>query len=367
MEAVGQLAGGIAHDFNNLLTIILAGAGVLRRSQPSELLEDIERAARSAAALTQRLLAFSRRAPYAPRAVDLRQVVEEIQPLITRAVGEKISTSFGTSPDACIVRVDVNQAQQALLNLAVNARDAMPEGGRLGFALERTSLSRGHGSRLPAGDYALVTVSDTGGGIDAAHLSRIFEPFFTTKDPGRGTGLGLTLVRGAMQQCGGAVTVESRPGAGCTFRLYFPLTAALPERHEPPVSMSVRRADVLLVEDDDTVRRMVADMLGGMGCRVTAVDGARAALAAWEAAGARYELLVTDVVMPGRHGDELAAELVARAPQLAVLFVTGYVDRPFDPDRLPRARVLLKPFDLDALRRVVAELLEPPAAARTAT
>jgi signal transduction histidine kinase/ActR/RegA family two-component response regulator len=360
MEAIGQLSGGIAHDFNNLLMILFDGVERLRNGEETaQCIEDIEAAAQSAATLTQRLLAFGRKAVLTPKLCELTSVVDEMRELVSRTIGEHITTRFEYAERPLTVRIDPHQVQQVLLNLVVNARDAMPEGGDLLVRVERTFVQANADFELSSGSYAMVLVRDSGSGMDASTQSRIFEPFFTTKGVGRGTGLGLSVVYGAMKQCGGAVIVESEVGAGTTFRLYFPLEKGELVPSERPPAPAPKRQRILLVEDDDEVRRAVHGMLRRAGFETIATNGAEQALAEWERLGGDIHILTTDVVMPGMQGDKLAERLLAEKPTLCVLFITGYADRSLVTEKLAgHAAVLQKPFTssdlLSALERLQA-------------
>jgi signal transduction histidine kinase/ActR/RegA family two-component response regulator len=360
MEAIGQLSGGIAHDFNNLLMILFDGVERLRHGEETaQCIEDIEAAAQSAATLTQRLLAFGRKAVLTPKLRDLTSVVDEMRELVSRTIGEHITTRFEYAERPLTVRIDPHQVQQVLLNLVVNARDAMLAGGDLLVRVERTFVQANADFELSSGSYAMVLVRDTGSGMDAPTQARIFEPFFTTKGVGHGTGLGLSVVYGAMKQCGGAVIVESEVGAGTTFRLYFPLDKGEIVPSERPPAPAPKRQRILLVEDDDDVRRAVHGMLRRAGFETIATNGAEQALAEWERLGGDIHILTTDVVMPGMPGDKLAERLLAEKPTLCVLFITGYADRSLVTEKLAgHAAVLQKPFTssdlLSALERLQA-------------
>ncbi len=360
MEAIGQLSGGIAHDFNNLLMILFDAVERLRHEDDKEqCIEDIEAAAQSAAALTQRLLAFGRKAILTPKLRDLTGVVDEMRALVSRTIGEHIETRFEYRERPLIVRIDPHQVQQVLLNLIVNARDAMPDGGNLLVSVERALVEARSELELAPGPYALVVVQDTGTGMDAATQAKVFEPFFTTKGVGKGTGLGLSVVYGAMKQCGGTVSVESALGKGTTFRLYFPIEHGDLVPSERPPEARPERQRVLLVEDDDDVRRAVHGMLRRAGFEIIATNGAAQALAEWARLGGDVDILTTDVVMPGMQGDKLAERLLADKPSLRVLFITGYADRTLVTGTMPgRVAVLQKPFAsadlLAALERLQA-------------
>jgi len=362
MEAVGRLAGGVAHDFNNLLTTILGFAEQLsaqlgedpRRGEVDEIL----RAGERAAALTQQLLAFSRKQILAPQPVDLNGVVTSMEKMLRRVIGEDVDLVTSLGPDLGHVMADAGQIGQVVVNLAVNARDAMPDGGTL--TLE-TGRVKGH---------VHLTVRDTGHGMDARTQSHLFEPFFTTKEVGKGTGLGLATVYGVISQAGGTIECESAPGAGTSFRITFPrvegeesgvvATSAGPE--PPAASSPGARETILLVEDEETVRRLGRRILEGKGYLVLeAKDGADALLVAAAHPGP-IDLLVADLVMPGMSGREVAQKLTADRPGLKVLFVSGYTEDTAIRRRVSESDVsfLQKPFTVDALSRKVREVLDAP-------
>jgi len=370
MEAVGRLAGGIAHDFNNLLTIIGgytdAVLGSLTQGDPHRAaLEQVRRASERAAALTRQLLLFTRRKVVEARAVDLNHVVRDMERMLTRLIGEDIALVISPTPAGAPVRVDPGQIEQVLLNLAVNARDAMPSGGRLTIEVSRVTLAphqaRGR-SGLQAGPHMLLRVADTGVGMDQATLAHIFEPFFTTKGLGHGTGLGLATVFAIVQQNHGHIEAASAPGVGTAFSIYLPeiaeaVDAAVPSRASAAPAKG--HETILLVEDDDDVRGLAREGLMLKGYKVLDVrDGSEAFLLSQGYQGA-LDMLVTDVVMPNMSGPQ-AAELIAlQRPGIKVLFMSGYTgDLPF-PDNPRSPRVLLeKPFTIDALARKVREVLD---------
>ncbi len=347
MEAVGQLAGGIAHDFNNILTVIRAAAEFLAEQVPAgstgrEDVELIRGAALRAESLTRQLLAFSRRQMWQPRAVFVNAVVERVEGMLRRTIGEHVELRTVLAPDLPAVWVDESQLEQVLVNLAVNARDAMPRGGR--FELETAAVTvheeGGEGSGLAPGRYVRIVARDSGVGMDPATMRRAFEPFFTTKEPGKGTGLGLSMVYGIVQRANGRITVESAPGAGATFRIYLPVSdapvEAEPSRGDGPAAGG-RGEVVLLAEDEPMVRALAARLLRERGYEVLEAEHGEAALAALAAREGRVGLLLSDVVMPGMSGRELAQAVRARWPGVPVLFMSGYTD------------------DVALLREVVAE------------
>jgi PAS domain S-box-containing protein len=367
MEAVGRLAGGIAHDFNNLLSVIGGFAGLALRNpqargELADHLREISQATEQGAALTQQLLAFSRSQPVETSVVSVNRVIAELDGFLRRALGEdvRLVTVFGGTH--CLVEINRGRLEQVIVNLAVNARDAMASGGTLTIESDET----------PPGDAATVVlrVSDTGCGMDADTQAHIFEPFFTTKPTGEGTGLGLATVYGIVTGAGGGIQVESTPGRGTAFTIRLPAARAAAEKQrEPaPIARSANGGTVLVVEDNDSLRVLISRMLEADGYSVlTARSGSDAIRLLADHDGA-LDLLVSDVVMPGMRGPELAARLRAAAPELPVLFVSGYSDRPPDRD-WPEAAFLSKPFQHDALLDAVAGLLHrgPPADARAST
>jgi hypothetical protein len=360
MEALGQLAGGIAHDFNNLLTVIGASVSFLAQGIPTddprrEDVEEIRAAAERAGSLTRQLLAFSRHQPFAPREIDLNDVVRSAEKLLRRVLGEPIELVTRVAPDLPTIVADRGQLEQVLLNLAVNARDAMPEGGRLEI------------ETAPADDGgATLTVCDTGVGMSAAVQSRIFDPFFTTKEMGKGTGLGLSTVYGIVGRVGGTIAVESAPGGGARFTIRFPRAVAAHAAHtahadsRPAAPEGTGRGElVLLVEDEAALRRLAARALVDAGYHVIEAPDGVAALET--AAGlSRVDLLATDVIMPKMRGSVLASRMRARFPALRVLYMSGYTgDAEVEREREePNTGFLEKPYDGVALSRAVRALLD---------
>jgi two-component system cell cycle sensor histidine kinase/response regulator CckA len=371
MEAVGSLAGGIAHDFNNLLTAILgycdlALEGIPADSTASEDVSEVRRAAQRAAELTHQLLAFSRRQVLKPRVFALGAALTQTEKILRRLISENITLELNVCPGQELVRADPTQVEQVILNLAVNARDAMPRGGRLRLSTGSVTFDEPHataGANLPRGTYAMLAVSDTGTGIAPEIRDRLFEPFFTTKPRGQGTGLGLATVYGIMQQSGGGIEVASVPGNGTTFVLYFPIAAGetQAEARTTPRREGLARGEgtVLLAEDDDAVRAIARETLERAGYRVlAAADGATALAQASEYEGT-IDLLLTDVIMPGMNGRELAATLTRRRPEIRVLFASGYTDNVLaGQDALaPGVTLLDKPFTPAELEAKVREML----------
>jgi len=368
MDTVGQLAGGIAHDFNNLLTAILGyGDLLLDEMHPGDRRRDdlgeIRRAAERAAALTRQLLAFSRQQILRPIAIDINAIISGLTLMIRRLIGEHIHVSLRLEPDLKPILADPGQIEQVIVNLAVNARDAMPGGGSLVFETEATVVSEEDARQmdLRPGRYALLRVTDTGVGMTPEVLAHIFEPFFTTKDPGKGTGLGLATVYGIVKQSNGHAVVASTPGEGTTFSLYFPQTNAPIARAPQTRTVSARGSEtILLVEDEPSVRALAADVLERSGYRVLAAEHGGRALEIAEATIDPIHLLLTDVVMRGMSGRELADRLVATRPDTRVLFMSGYTDDAIVHHGVldEGTEFLQKPFSRDALTLRVRQVLD---------
>ena len=371
MEAVGRLAGGVAHDFNNLLTAITGYTELLLDDLAPEDprrqdVEEIRKAADRAAALTRQLLAFSRRQVLQPKVLDLNVVVRSAEKLLRRVIGEQIRLELELEPTLRAVKADPNQLEQVIVNLAVNARDAMPEGGTLTIATAAVvlepSATATHG--IPAtGPFVQLTVRDTGHGMDAEVKQSIFEPFFTTKDTGKGTGLGLATVYGIVKQSGGFVWVESEPGRGATFRVCLPPTdqPIEPNTEQGSADVVARGTEVVLVaEDEDAVRNVARQTLTRRGYTVLEAAGGQAALHAAAGHGGRIDLLLTDVVMPGMNGKQLADALTALRPGTRVLFMSGYTDDAIVRQGMlePGIAFLQKPFTPDRLAQRVREVLD---------
>ncbi len=368
MEAVGLLAGGIAHDFNNLLTVIMSRAGLLRqRPERAEAvaagLALIERTAQRAAALTRQLLTFSRKQVLQPRLVDLNRVVTDMGEMLRPLLGERITLRIVPAPALGRVSADPSHLEQVIMNLAVNARDAMPEGGRLTIEtadIELDEKSPGRPSGLGSGPHVLLTISDTGAGIDAVTQARMFEPFFTTKPPGQGTGLGLSTVYGIVKQHAGHLSVESAPGRGATFRIYLPRAEASAEL---ALSSAARPAEargqtILVVEDEVEVRAVAAEILRNHGYTVLEAGDGQEALRVVARQRAPLHLVLTDMVMPDLNGYELAQHLAAMRPGVRTVFMTGYSEvTAVQGDRYDAA-VLQKPFTPDTLLRRVHDALD---------
>ncbi len=382
MEAVGQLAGGVAHDFNNLLTAIMGYSELalqdLRPDDPlREDLAEIRKAAERAGSLTRQLLAFSRQQILAPRVLDLNAVVADIDSMIRRVVSENVDITTVLAPGLGHVRADPSQVHQVLMNLIVNARDAMPEGGNLTIETANADVDESHGhgmTTFPAGSYVVLAVSDTGIGMDERTQARIFEPFFTTKEQGKGTGLGLSMVYGIVKQSDGFIWVYSEPGRGATIRVYLPRVAEAAE--DLPVAQAAAPVvggseTVLVVEDDDGVRGLTRTTLIRRGYRVLEATNGAEALRVSDAFQGTIALLISDVVMPGIGGPDLVHRLAPLRPDMRVLFVSGYTDLAVAHQGQiePGTAFLAKPYTSEALARKIREVLdagrpEPPGGAR---
>ncbi len=371
MEAIGRLAGGVAHDFNNLLTGIAGNVELalldLDPAAPLALsLREALRATHSATTLTRQLLAFSRKQVIEPRVLDLNALVARLRPMIARLLGEDVRLRVVAQPDLGPVEIDPGVFEQVLANLAVNARDAMPAGGELTVETADVGLAPGEPPNepcLPPGRYVRLRVRDTGHGMSPEVRARLFEPFFTTKPRGQGTGLGLATIFGAVSQAGGAIAVDSRPGQGATFDLLFPRSPGVPVPlpDEPADSQPPAGSEtVLLVEDAELVRSYACEALGRLGYRVlVAADGAEALALARKTTG-RIALLLTDVVMPGMNGRELAEGLRALHPETRVLFTSGYGEEVIAHHGVLDAALsfLPKPYSLQSLAVKIREVLE---------
>jgi signal transduction histidine kinase/CheY-like chemotaxis protein len=375
MEAVGRLAGGVAHDFNNLLTVIIGRTQLLLLRLPSENqarrdAELIRSTARRAAELTQQLLAFSRRQILQPRLLNLNTLVANLSTMLRRLIGEDIELVTAISPSPGWVNADPGQIEQVLMNLTINARDAMPQGGQLSIETANVLLDRPASEELPdllPGRYVRLSVRDTGVGMDAETRSHLFEPFFTTKEPGRGTGLGLATVYGIVQQSGGHITVDSQPGQGATFTIYLPQIEQAVESLESATS-DVRptcgQETILLAEDEAEVRELAAEILQQAGYTVLQAEHGPAALRVSLRHEAPIQLLLTDVVMPGMNGRDLANRLRQVRPGLQILYMSGYTDEVLGRHGIvdPNIAFLQKPFTADVLLQAVRGALETPPA-----
>jgi two-component system, cell cycle sensor histidine kinase and response regulator CckA len=374
MQAVGQLAGGVAHDFNNLLTAMIGFCDLLLlRSRPSDPafadIMQIKQNANRAANLVRQLLAFSRQQTLQPRVLDITDILVELSHLLRRLIGENITLEVEHGRELGLVKVDQGQLEQVVINLVVNARDAMPQGGRLTIRtanVPQAAAVRRGAEVMPAGDYVLIEVADTGVGIAPDNLARIFEPFFSTKEVGSGTGLGLSTVYGTVKQTGGFVFVESVQGCGAAFEIYLPrhqaadAPALLTSGHDPSAPRDLTgNAAVMLVEDDEAVRMFGARALRNKGYRVSEAKSGEAALELIGATSEKFDLLITDVVMPQMDGPALIREVRRLDPGIKVIFISGYTEDTFRQrlDSDSNIHFLAKPFSLKQLAIKVKEVV----------
>ena len=362
----------MAHDFNNVLTVIKGYSSLLiDRMEPSDtrnLLERISEAADKAAGLTHQLLAFSRRQVMQPKVFKLRDHVTDLETMLRRLIGEHIEMVTRTAGDTGMVRADRSQIEQVLMNLVVNARDAMPTGGKLTVETLNVELDETyvrHHVGVKPGQYVLLAVSDTGSGIDAQTRARIFEPFFTTKETGKGTGLGLSMVYGIVKQSGGHIWVYSEPGHGTTFKIYLPRVDSAPDSVPPTQSLGSTvcgSETILLVEDDHRVRELTHTVLTACGYQVLVAERPSDGLSLCCQHGGPIQLLLTDVIMPGGSGRELADTIVVRRPGIKILYMSGYTDAAIvHHGVLDEGTIFVqKPFTPAALAAKVRELLDSP-------
>ncbi len=373
MDSVGRLAGGVAHDFNNLLNVILGyGELAVANLHPEDpLCQDVQQillAGKRASDLTRHLLAFSRKQVMQMSVQDLNDPIRNMEKMLRRLIGEDISIEMHLSQDPLMVEIDPVQFEQILLNLAVNSRDAMPRGGTLVIETASVVLDAGFTAThlgFKPGAYAKITVRDTGCGMDKEVLAHIFEPFFTTKEKGKGTGLGLATVYGIVSQSSGQILVDSDPGVGTCFQIFLPRTSKKPLSHlEPKLAVAARGGGeiILLVEDDSMLRKLFSKILNSRGYKVDVASGGTDALRMVNDGGLVPDLLLTDVVMPGISGIELASRIRERLPDLRVLFMSGYIDAFVASHGLLDASVpfIHKPMSPDALIRKVQETLHCP-------
>jgi CheY-like chemotaxis protein len=375
MEAIGSLAGGVAHDFNNLLSVILSYSHMLIESLvPGDPmrgdLEEISAAGNRAADLTRHLLAFSRQQILQPRVLDLNVAIDGVAKMLRRLVGEDVEIAVVGEPGLGTVTADPGQIEQVLMNLVVNARDAMPNGGKLTVETANVEFDAGYAVTHPdvkPGAYVMLAVTDTGSGMNAATRERIFDPFFTTKDKGKGTGLGLSTVFGIVQQSGGNICVSSEPGHGTTFKIYLPQTTDSPcssDTFEVNGTRTLRGSEtVLLVEDDVAVRAVTRTILERHGYRVLEAQGGGDAILICEQHKGEIALLLTDVVMPHMNGKELAERLGPLRPGMKVLYMSGYIDDSIVRRGVldPAVAFLQKPITPETLTRKLREVIEAPA------
>lgn len=360
---MGQLTGGVAHDFNNLLTPIIGSLDLLQRKQlggerEQRLIAGAAQSAERAKTLVQRLLAFARRQPLQPVSVDIAKLLVGMRDLISSTIGPNIKILIEAPDRLPPAKADPNQLEMALLNLAVNARDAMPDAGTLRFTACTEEVRQEHRSKLSPGSYLRLSVADTGVGMDEETVARAIEPFFSTKGIGKGTGLGLSMVHGLTSQLGGALSIQSRAGHGTIVELWLPVSDAAPEAVGISVEASQAasgRGVALLVDDEELVRNSTADMLTDVGYDVVEAETAEEALKLLER-GDRFDLLVTDHLMPGMNGTELARLVRSREQGMPILLVSGYAEMEGVDPSMPR---LIKPFRRDELARSLADLSLP--------
>src|SRR5579862_433102 len=354
LEAIGRLAGGVAHDFNNILSIIMGHGELLRAGadeQAREGLEQIRRAADRAASLTQQLLAFSRKQVLQPKVLDLNEAAAEVQKMLARVIGEDIELIAVLHPSLDPVKADPGQVEQVLMNLAVNARDAMPHGGKLVMETANVDVDaeRGRELDLVPGRYVMLIVTDTGHGMDSETLAHIFEPFFTTKPRGKGTGLGLATVYGIVKQSGGSIQVKTEKGRGTDFRIYLPAAEDRPRKASPPVAavkVAGGKETILIVEDEPDLRELTRVFLEGYGYKVLQAASAEQAIQVADGFSERIDLLLTDVIMPGLSGRQLAEAILRSRPQTKIVYMTGYTDDMVVQHKVlePGVNLLQKPF-----------------------
>lgn len=373
LEAIGNLAGGIAHDFNNLLTVIIGFNQMLQEYTGDDerlmrYLNGIQDSAQSATTLVQQLLAFSRKQILKPRVVDLKELIDQTRNILVRLIREDITFQIDLDPNLGYIEADPSQVEQVLINLIVNARDAMPGGGRLSVSAENITLSsarEGSHDEIAPGEYILLKIQDTGLGMDGETQSRIFEPFFTTKGIGKGTGMGLSTVYGIIRQSEGYISVESKPGRGTTFLIYLPKLEREPggdgtgdQSDQEPVPGQSQV--ILLVEDDDPVREVAGEVLKDRGYYVLEARNGQEALDVIETTDLQIDLVITDVVMPEMNGPQLVRELGNRYNQMKALYISGYAEEEILREGLTKVEIpfLSKPFSPNELLRTVSDIME---------
>ncbi|HLP42471.1 MAG TPA: ATP-binding protein, partial [Fibrobacteria bacterium] len=371
MEAIGRLAGGIAHDFNNLLTAIngystLALQGMDPSHPLHDFIQEILKSGERAAGLTRQLLAYSRKQTMEPKPVNLNTIVSDMERMLRRLIGEDVDLASVLSPEIGMVMADRSQVEQIVLNLVLNARDAMPHGGKLTLETRRMVLDASYaGVHLEAspGPHVMLAVSDSGIGMTRDIQARIFEPFFTTKDIGKGTGLGLSVVYGIVKQSGGSISVYSEPGIGTTFHIYFPEIAKVQEAHEAvavPAGIHHGSGTLLLVEDDNLVRKFTRRTLESLGYSVLEATNGRQALEVLKSHAESIRLVITDVVMPEMGGVPLSERIRSTYPTLPVVFVSGYSEYTgVHKDMVAGKNFLQKPFNPNDLAKIIHEILNP--------
>ncbi len=372
MEAVGRLSGGVAHDFNNLLGVIIGYGEIVQQGTVNEsplrsCVDEMLKAGHRAAALTRQLLAFSRQQVMDPRVMDLNVVVKDMEKMLRRLIGEDVQLKTNLDPALLRIKADQGQIEQVVMNLAVNARDAMPNGGELRLASSNFHMDREFVRRYPypvlVGDYVLLTVTDTGVGMDAATRARVFEPFFTTKEKGKGTGLGLSTVYGVVKQSGGYIDVVSEPGAGATFKIYLPKVDVEVSTQQKPAELPESfhgTETILIVEDETSLRKLSRHLLELCGYRVIEAENGAQALNLSQQYKDTIQLLLTDVVMPGMSGRVLADQLVLCRPETRVVYMSGYTGQTVGEHGVlaEGSFFLPKPFTREALARKVREALD---------
>lgn len=370
LEAVGRLSGGIAHDFNNLLGVIIGYSQVLqqligKKDELREPVDEILKAGDRAASLTRQLLAFSRKQVLEPTVLDLNAVVSEVDKMLRRLIGENIELKIVLDPQLGSVKADRSQIEQVILNLAVNSRDAMPDGGKLTIQTSNTVLGKTDCERYQyviPGEYILLNVRDNGCGMDEETQSHMFEPFFTTKESGKGTGLGLATVYGVIKQSGGFIWVESSPGNGASFKVYLPQVEEAPvvqHKMESPAILSLATQTILLVEDEQSLRKLTHKILQDVGYNVLEAKDASQAVEVAGGMKSDIHLLLTDIIMPGLSGRALAEKLCPVRPEMKVLYMSGYTDGEIAPKGVldPNMVILRKPFKSEELTRTVRQVL----------
>jgi two-component system, cell cycle sensor histidine kinase and response regulator CckA len=369
MEAVGRLAGGVAHDFNNMLTVIAGYSKMILDELPPddplrEYAEEIGKAGERAGAITNQLLAFSRRQLIQPRVINVNAVMAQTEKMLRRLLGEDIQLTLDVQEDIANIKADPNQIEQAIVNLAVNSRDAMPNGGQIFLQTAQLDLDevyvRTHLGVQP-GEYVMIAITDTGHGMEAEVRKHIFEPFFTTKERGKGTGLGLATVYGMVKQSGGDIWVYSEPGKGTTFKLYFPVARekAHESKIEPPPRVEQPSGDtVLVVEDEEPVRDLTVRMLQQLGYSVLAAASGDEAIEISKTFSGTISMLLTDVVLPGMSGPQIAEALLLVRPEMKILYLSGYTENAISHQGLESgADFLPKPFSRETLSRKLAEVI----------
>jgi PAS domain S-box-containing protein len=367
-EAMGRLGGGVAHDFNNLLTIILGYSDILLTAADfdevtRDYLMEVKKAGERASSLTRQLLTFSRKQPLEPVPLNLNQVVGDFEKMLKRLLGADVELSTVLAPELGMVDADPGQLEQVLMNLAINARDAMPQGGKLSIETAGVTLGEAYCRKYPGvkpGRYILLAVSDTGYGLDEAAQARLFEPFINTREEGGEPALGLAMVFGFIKQSGGHIAILSEPGQGTTYKIHLPETEAPPDTATGDRGLPTGSETILLVEDDDNLRRLTRQILQGRGYTVLDADRGEAALAVAQQYPGPIHLLVSDVVMPGMNGHRLAGDVTALHPAIKTLFISGYAD-----ETLSRYGVLAsqtgflpKPFTIETLPVKVRQVLD---------